>query len=109
MVNGGKARQETVSGPKGTGGGASGVEQADKDKTGNGNGKKGTRRENRSSNDGERTTDKRRVDNESKKKLKIGSWSVRGFATQDRKRLDIVEQVSEHDLDIVGIQESWVK
>ena len=35
-VNGSKVRQETVSGPKGIGGGTSGVEQTDEDKTENG-------------------------------------------------------------------------
>ena len=32
-----------------------------------------------------------------------------GFAAEERKRLEIVEQVSNRDLDIVGIQESWEK
>ena len=33
--------------------------------------------------------------------------SVKGW--EERKRLEIVEQVSNRDLDIVGIQESWEK
>jgi len=32
---------------------------------------------------------------------------VGGFATHERKRIEVVEKVSERDLDIVGIQESW--
>ena len=46
-VSRGKGRQETVSGPKGMGEKTSGVEQTDTDKTGNQNGKKAQRRENR--------------------------------------------------------------
>ena len=34
-----------------------------------------------------------------KNKLRIGSWNVCGFAAQERKRLEIVEQVSNRDLD----------
>ena len=69
-MNGGrKGRQETVSGPKGVGEKTSGVEQTHKDKTGHGNGKKGTRREKRSRNDGERTIDESRVDIETKERL----------------------------------------
>ena len=43
------------------------------------------------------------------KKLRVGSWNACGFATEERKRLGIVEHVSKRDLDIVGIQESWEK
>ena len=32
-----------------------------------------------------------------------------GFAAEERESLEIVEQVSDRDLDIVGIQESWEK
>ena len=32
-----------------------------------------------------------------------------GFATDERKRMDIVGQVRRLDLDVVGIQESWGK
>ena len=32
-----------------------------------------------------------------------------GFATDERKRMEIVGQVRRHDLDVVGIQESWEK
>ena len=41
--------------------------------------------------------------------MEIGSWNVCEFATEERKRLEIAEQVSKRDLDIVGIQESWEK
>lgn len=37
------------------------------------------------------------------------SWSICGFATDDRKRKEIIKQVSEHDIDVLGIQESWEK
>ncbi|MEP1953908.1 MAG: hypothetical protein ABJJ26_03130, partial [Algoriphagus sp.] len=40
---------------------------------------------------------------------RIGSWNVCGFATEERKRIEITEQVSISDVDIVGIQESWEK
>ena len=43
------------------------------------------------------------------KKIRIGSWNVCGFATDERKRLEIAEQAAEKDLDIVGVQESWEK
>ena len=74
------------------------VERADKDKTGNRIGKKGKRREGRSTNDGEGTTDKSRVDSATKKNIRTGSWNVCGFATEERKRLEIIEQVSKRDL-----------
>ena len=32
-----------------------------------------------------------------------------GFATDERKRMEIVGRVRSHDLDVVGIQESWEK
>ena len=32
-----------------------------------------------------------------------------GFATDERKRIEIAQQVSKRDLDKVGIQESWEK
>ena len=35
------------------------------------------------------------------------SWNVCGFATDERKRMEIVGQVRNHDLDVVGIQEAW--
>ena len=43
------------------------------------------------------------------KEIRIGSWNVCGFATDERKRLEIAEQAAEKDLDIVGVQESWEK
>ena len=106
-VNGGKGRMETVSSPNVMGDKNSGLQQTNKDKAGNR--RKTQTRDNRSSNDGEGTIDKSRVDRETKKKMRIGSWNVCGFATDQRKRLEIAEQVSKRDLDIVGIQESWEK
>ena len=41
--------------------------------------------------------------------LRIGSWNVCGFATDKRKRLKIIGHVRNHNLDIVGIQDSWDK
>ena len=41
--------------------------------------------------------------------MRIGSWNVCGFTTDDRKRIEVAEKVRERDLDIVGIQESWEK
>ena len=41
--------------------------------------------------------------------MRIGSWNVCGFATDECKRMEIVGQVRRHDLDVVGIQESWGK
>ena len=32
-----------------------------------------------------------------------------GFATGERKRIEIAQQVSKRDLDVVGIQELWEK
>jgi len=64
---------------------------------------------NRSEKDGKKTTDKNIARNESKRKLRIGSWNVCGFATDERKRIEVAENVREQDLDIVGIQESWEK
>ena len=49
------------------------------------------------------------MDSETKKVLRIGSWNVCGFATEERKRLEIDEQGSKRNLDIVGIQQSWEK
>ena len=106
-VNGGKGRMETVSSPNVMGDKSSGLQQTNKDKAGNR--RKTQTRDNRSSNDGEGTIDKSRVDRDTKKKMRIGSWNVCGFATDQRKRLEIAEQVSKRDLDIVGIQESWEK
>ena len=65
-VNGGKTRQETVSGPKGMGEKTSGIEQAEKRTAGSGNGKKGKIVDNKSSNDGERTIGKSGLDNQTK-------------------------------------------
>ena len=100
-VNGGKGRMETVSSPNVMGDKSSSLQQTNKDKAGNR--RKTQTRDNRSSNDGEGTTDKSRVDRDTKKKMRIGSWNVCGFATDQRKRLEIAEQVSKRDLDIVGI------
>lgn len=47
------------------------------------------------------------MDNDSKGKLGIGSWSVHGFVTDKIKRMEIVEQVSKRDLDIVRVQAVW--
>ena len=80
-VNGGNEKQEQVSAKKG----------------------------NRSEKEGKKTTDKNIARNESKGKLRIGSWNVCGFATDERKRIEVAENVREQDLDIVGIQESWEK
>ena len=41
--------------------------------------------------------------------MRIGSWIECEFATDERKRLEIVGQVRNHDLDVVVIQESWEK
>ena len=41
--------------------------------------------------------------------MRIGSWNVWGFATDERKRIEIAQQVRKRDLDIVGVQESWEK
>ena len=41
--------------------------------------------------------------------MRIGSWNVCGFATDERKSIKVAEKVRECDLDIVGIQESWEK
>ena len=79
----------------------SGVEQTVKDKTENVKGQRAGRRENRSSNEGERTIDKSRLDSETKKEAENRSWNVCEFATEERKRLEIVEQVTKRDLDIV--------
>ena len=107
-VNEGKGRQETASGPKGMGEKHRGVEQEDKNR--NGNGKNAQRRDDRNTrSDNGEGTGKTRADSETKKRLRIGSWNVCGFATEERKRIEIVEQVSKRDLDIVGIQESWEK
>ena len=43
------------------------------------------------------------------KKLRVGSWNACGFATEERKRLELAEQVSKRDLDVVGIEDSWEK
>ena len=52
---------------------------------------------------------KRRLDSATKKKLRIRSWNVCGFATEERQRLEKDEQVSKRDVDLVGIKESWEK
>ncbi|CAB1118789.1 unnamed protein product [Ectocarpus sp. CCAP 1310/34] len=46
----------------------------------------------------------RKISNREKHKPRVGSWNVYGF---ERKRLEIVDQVEQSDLDVVGIQESW--
>ena len=51
-----------------------------------------------------RTIGKRRLDSETEKKLRIRSWNVCGFATGERKKPEILEQVSKRDLDIVRIR-----
>ena len=58
-VNRGKDRQEQVSARKGKG------------------------RGNRSKKDGKKTIDKRRAGNDSGRKLRIGSWNVCGFGTDE--------------------------
>ena len=50
-------------------------------------------RENRSSKDIEGTIDESRVHSLAKKKLRIGLWNVCGFATEERRRPEIAEQV----------------
>ncbi|CAB1103448.1 unnamed protein product [Ectocarpus sp. CCAP 1310/34] len=49
----------------------------------------------------------RKISIREKRKLRVGSWNVCGFASSERKRLEIVDQVEESDLDVVGIQETW--
>ena len=82
----GKMRQETVRGPKGMGEKHRGAERADK--TRDGSEKKAQRRENRNtrSDNGEGTDDRNRVENQPKKKLRIGSRNVCVFAAKNRKR-----------------------
>ena len=58
-------------------------------------------------NGGGRTVDKRVAENSSERKWRIGSWNVCGFASDQRKKIEIVRLVRNHDLDIVGIQELW--
>ena len=86
-----------------------GVEPTDKDQARNRSGKTVHSRENRNNKDGEGTIDKSGVDSQAKRKQILGSWNVCGFAAEERKRLEIVEQVSNRDLNIVGIQELWKK
>ena len=76
------------------GGKRKGAEQADKN--GNGNGKNTQRKYdgNTRSDNGEGSTGKTRADSETKKRLRIGSWNVCGFATEERKMIEIAEQVS---------------
>ena len=92
-MNGGTARQQIGSGPKGMGegGGASGVEQTDKHKTENGKGRKAKRRESKRSDDEEPTIGRSRLDSETKRKLRIGSCNVCGFATEERQRLEMLQ------------------
>ena len=93
-VNEGKGRQKTSSGPKGMREKHRGAEQADK--TRNGNGKKAQMKENintRSYN-GAGTTNMKRVDSETKKRLRVGSWNVCGFAMEERRRMESAEQIS---------------
>ena len=106
-VNGGGEGQKRVSNGKGKGREPSGPKQLDKDHTGNG--WTIQVRESESKDDGGRTVDQRGVESGSGRKLRIGSWNVCGFATDERKRMEIVGQVRRHDLDVVGIQESWEK
>ena len=107
-MNEGKGNQETESVSKGMGSKHRGAEQADK--TGNGNGKKAQRKNNRNSRSdiGEGTADKNRVDSGTKKRLIIGimerMWICHGRAQKDGNC-----RTRERDLDIVGIQESWEK
>ena len=49
------------------------------------------------------------MDSETKKKVRIRSWGVAGFATEERKRLETAEQVSKRDRHIVGLHESLEK
>lgn len=41
--------------------------------------------------------------------MRIGSWNACGPATDKRKRIEMAQQLSKRDLDIVGIQEPWEK
>lgn len=41
--------------------------------------------------------------------LRMGSWNVCGFVTEERKMQKMAEQISKCDLDIVGTSESWRK
>lgn len=36
-------------------------------------------------------------------------WNVCGFATDELKRIEMTEEVSERNLEIVRIQDSWEK
>ena len=114
-VTGDKVRQEIVNGPKDMGENSSdsgGVEQTDEDKARNKIGKTVRSRENRGSKDGEGTIDRIRsiVDSQAKKKLRMDHGTcVCGFAAEERKRLKIVKEVSNGDVHIVGMQESWEK
>ena len=40
---------------------------------------------------GKKTIDKKREGNDSRRKLRIGSWNVCGFATDKHKRIKIAE------------------
>ena len=102
-----KTEREQGSNGKGKGRGPSGSKQLDKDHTGSGWTIQA--RESGSKNDEGRTVDQRGVENGSERKLRIGSWNVCGFSTDERKRMEIVGQVRSHDLDVVGILESWEK
>ena len=108
-LNEGKGREETVSESKEMGDKHRGAGQTDK--TRNGNVKNAHRRDdlNTRSDNGEGTTGKTRADSETKNRLIVGSWNVCGFATEERKGIEIAEQPSKRDLDIVGIQKSWDK
>ena len=109
-VNGDKGSQEIANGPKDMGENNGGVEQTDKDKARNRSRNTVHSRENRKVVSTEKEQiDRSRLDSQAKNKLRTGSRKVSGFAAEEHKRLEIVEQVSNRDLDIVGIQESWGK
>ena len=101
-----KGRQEVASGLKGMGDKHTGVKRADKNT--NSNGKEAQRNDdlNTRSDNGEGTTGITKEDSETKKRLRKGSLNACGFATEERKMIEIVVQVSTHDLDMVGIQQS---
>ena len=80
-----------------------------RDRARNRRGKTVHSRDNRNSDEVEGTLDKSRVHSQAKKKLRTESWNACGFAAEERRRLEVVEQVSNRDLDVVGIQESWEK
>ena len=59
----------------------------EKDKQEQVSARKGKGRGNRSKKDGKKAIDKTIAENDSRRKLRIGSWNVCGFATDERKRI----------------------